>query len=216
MTTFYEEFVECGVCGSASPQEILGSFSTTGPPDLDLRQNSPGFDPIHFMIQRCSFCGYCSRDLSDGTTALKEIIEGAAYQEQLNNADYPEMGNSYLCSAMIQEKTGRLPEAAWDIIHAAWICDDEGKEEQAKACRIKALKLITGLEEDETLTQDKMTDLCVHADLLRRAGRFNRAAELVEEGLVRSDDEMLVKILLFEETLIKKRDAGRHRVGEVG
>jgi ferredoxin len=215
MTTFYEEFVECGVCGSASPQEILGSFSTTGTPDLDLRQSYPGFDPIRFMIQRCSFCGYCSRDLSDGTTALKEITEGAPYQEQLGNPDYPEMGNSYLCSAMIQEMTGRMPEAVWDTLHAAWICDDEGHEEQGKACRIKASKLITSLDEDETFTKDKMTDLCVQVDLLRRAGKFKQAADLIEEGLVRSDDEVLVKILLFEEKLIKERNTGRHGVGEV-
>lgn len=215
MTTFYEGVLVCGVCGKESLHELLGSFSTGGAPDLDLRQAALGFDPIRFIVQRCPFCGYCSRDLSEGDEGLRDIVEGKEYKEQLENTDYPELADTYLCSALIQEGTGRIPEAVWDAVHAAWICDDEGKEEQAKACRMRASELIDQLDEDESFTDNEITDLCVHADLLRRSGKFKPALDLVEEGLIRSEDESIVRVLLSQEKLIKARDEGRHGMGEV-
>jgi hypothetical protein len=215
MTTIYEDILACGVCGLKSIHEMLGSFSTAGAQDLDLRESSLGYDPIRFMIQHCPFCGYCSRDLSEGDEELRDIVEGAEYTEQIEDADFPERANWYLCSALIQEKTGKIAEAVWDSIHAAWSCDDAGKEEQAEACRVRASELINQLGEEESFTADELTDLCVQADLLRRSGKFKPALDLVEEGLIRSNDEDIAQVLLFQEKLIKARDAGRHGMGEV-
>ena len=87
---------------------------------------------------------------------------------------------------MILERESGFVEAVWQAIRGSWICDDERAIEGAKQCRLRAAKLIEECRTAGIQFNDKRgIDLCVEADLLRRAGDFERAKTILESAEVR-------------------------------
>ncbi|MBR3350438.1 MAG: hypothetical protein IKG55_10235, partial [Solobacterium sp.] len=93
------------------------------------------------------------------------------------------------------------------LLHAAWACDDEGDEENAKMCRREAEDLfgIVRCDSDDYLI--------LRADLLRRSGQFDRLIEMYKD--IHSENEMAKKILRFEEQRAAAHDTRRYTVADV-
>lgn len=216
MTTMSENEVKCCVCGNKSSHRSIRSTNALGSSDLDTRPPEMMRSLIHYLIQRCPVCGYCSYDLSQCNLNTEEIVKSQEYQEFLNNRAIPEVAASFLALSYEKQQAQQYSTAAWSAIHAAWICDDANQYEPSKQCREMAIALIEqGEEKSQTIADPVGESEAITIDLMRRAGMFQKAMELVEETKTINVDEIINQIICFEETLINSQDIGRHTVSEV-
>jgi vacuolar-type H+-ATPase catalytic subunit A/Vma1 len=118
---------------------------------------------------------------------------------------------------MLEEHTENLGAAAWSVIFAAWVCDDEQLKEQASDCRRRAYELIQRIQlAGGAWMPQPGADVVMCADLLRRAGLFDEAEKLIDE-FERTDDvdDFIKKLVSFELELVKARDSACHTLAEV-
>jgi len=173
MTTLYEHKVRCSVCGREAQYSGIGSTNAFGSPDLDTRPPEGERSTMFAWVQKCPNCGYCASDLSKVQPGAKDVVETPAYKKQLNNRHYPELANSLLCKAMVDEGTRYFVKATWAIIHAAWVCDDAGSFDQASECRRKAIEMLEKAEESgQDWAEQDGTSTAILVDLLRRSGQM--------------------------------------------
>lgn len=125
MTTLYHEKKRCAVCGAQHEYTSIGSTNAFGSPDLDTRPPEMQRSTIFAWVQRCPKCGFCASNISKASDQAISVIRSEAYHEQLSDPSMPELANSFLCKSIIDETAGDYGSAAWSLIHAAWVCDDE-------------------------------------------------------------------------------------------
>jgi hypothetical protein len=116
---------------------------------------------------------------------------------------------------MILEGIGDQSGAVWSAIRAAWACDDKGREAAAIECRKAAIGLfeqarVGGI----TILDQSGAEEVVLADLYRRTLQFKRAVAVSQVGLSKDPDEIVSKVLAFEEKLALSRDAACHTISE--
>ena len=213
MTTINKTFVGCRVCGKASPQFGIGSTGAYGYADLDSRPPEMRRSTIGCWVQRCPVCGCCAADLEAVSESAGTLVESAHYRVQLQDEDFPELANSFLCSAMLLEADDKYVEAAWASIHAAWACDDARAEASGTRSRDEAVRLVRLVrEEGLALTDQPSSDPAILVDLLRRGGRFKEGVQEVDGALVHTDDETVRTLLRYQRSLLLKGDRGRYTV----
>lgn len=217
MTTIQTEEVTCGVCGKETTQISIGSTSIFGPPDLDSRPAEMQRSTIKYWVHRCPRCGYCGSSIQDGDPSLKPFLKTHEYLAQSKKRGIPRLARDFLCTSMLEEHTDNLRAAAWSLIFAAWVCDDEQLSERASDCRKRAYELIQRIQVagDPWMPQPG-ADVVMGADLLRRAGLFDEAENLIG-AFERADDvdDVINKLISFELELVKARDSACHTLAEV-
>jgi hypothetical protein len=205
----------CCLCNKQNEYSMLLSSNAFGASDLDTRPPESMRSTMFAWVQRCPNCGYSSSDITRATEKTKPVIESAEYRAQLENKDFPDLANSFLCKAMIAEKFGNFAAAAMATIHAAWTCDDAEYEESAKKCRINAFKLLKkSTKKGDCFTQQNGGDIAIMTDLLRRSGQFEGALALIEENLDKITDYSIKKVLIFQIRLIFNSDTRCHAISE--
>ncbi len=215
MTTVLKEKKKCAVCGAEYDYPNIASTNAFGSQDLDTRPPEMERSTIFAWVQRCPDCGYCASDISKASAQAAMIIRSNAYREQLTDPALPELANSFLCKSIIEEAAGDYASAAWSLIHAAWVCDDEEKADSAKKCRNMAIAMVLqALEKGQEFTRQRGAETAVLVDLLRRAGRFSEAKELIATKRGAIEEEVIVKVLAFQEVLIGRRDEACHTIAE--
>ncbi len=215
MTTIYQVEKECAVCGKSNKYTEIGSTNTFGPLDLDTRPPEMVRSTISEWIQRCPECGYCAPDISERLEKASEIVHSDLYRQQLNNPEFPELANAFLCFSLIQESAGKYADAGWACIHAAWACDDAGSDASAQKCRKKAVTLLQKAKENgQKFAEQTGVEEAIMVDLLRRSGQFELALRICEDGLKKKPDKLISDILQFQKILIGKADVARHTVAE--
>lgn len=215
MTTIYLEKKKCSICGTEHQFRAIGSTNAFGSPDLDTRPPEMKRSTIFAWVQRCPECGYCALDISEDPHQASSVVRSKAYREQLSNPALPELANSFLCESIIEETSGDYASAAWSIINAAWICDDEKNTESAKKCRNKAVNMILKtLEKGQQFAAQQGADTAILIDLLRRTGRFSAAKQLIATKRDEIQEEIILKVLAFQEKLIARCDEASHTVDE--
>ncbi|MEW6735788.1 MAG: DUF2225 domain-containing protein [Acidobacteriota bacterium] len=211
MTTFTTiKDYPCAVCGAKHEQTVLRSTNQMGPSDLDGRPAEMARSTMPYWVQTCPDCGYCSSDISNTDPKIQEIVKSSIYQQQLTSPDFPELANKFLCEALIKEMLGQHLVAANSFIHAAWCCDDTESLQSATYCRNKAIELIRKATPKEHLDKRYNIEPEVFIDLLRRAGRFTEASELVRSILNDKQDYFSLRLLKFQEKLIEKGDTRKY------
>ena len=145
MTTLMPVEKACPLCGHVDEQMEIGSTSTFGAPDLDLRPAEVMRSSLPFWIVRCSQCGYVrqpddSEPIPDKPTA-EQLVNSPEYRDQLESDVFPDLANDFLCFAQIVGSANAPATAGWSALHAAWACDDEGKQRAAGTCRSRAFDL---------------------------------------------------------------------------
>jgi GTP pyrophosphokinase len=212
MTTISEEPVTCVFCEETTVLPVLGSTSSFGPPDLDLRPSEPARSSIFAWVQRCAFCGYCAPSIGVARPGASHVVDTPEYGGQLVDAEYPPLANSFLCSALIFSAVGEAGLATRSAIEAAWVCDDAGALQAAQRCRMRAVDLLlqSRAEGDEPFV-DPATESAVLVDLLRRSERFEEAVEQAVAAL--PDAEGTVRdILAFSRDLAIAHDASAYTI----
>jgi hypothetical protein len=215
MTRVCRKTISCAVCGTGSEQRMISSTHAFGSRDLDTRPPVMPRSSISLWVQRCPECGYCASNLAEDRPGAKTVVTNPKYKEQLADAAYPDRANSFLCKAMIEEVGGGKSKAAWAVIHAAWVCDDADKPEQAAVCRRKAAQRMVQTENGgETSGEEEDGRTAILVDLLRRSGQFEQAGRVIEERISGIKEENIRKVLLFQRTLIASSDSACHRIDE--
>ena len=98
-----------------------------------------------------------------------------------------------------------MGDSVWSAIHASWICDDEEILEASKNSRKQALSLIDKAGSYEKLLSDQVGATEVIAiDLMRRVGMFSKGLKLVKSTKVKDVDEVIFKVIDYEEKLIER------------
>jgi hypothetical protein len=215
MTTIFMNEITCGFCGKKGEHEIIGSTNTFGSMDLDTRPPAHMRYTINTWVQRCPHCGCCASNIQKITKAVESIVNSREYQSELSSSEYPELANSFLCKAMLENENGYLVQATWTTIHAAWACDDAGDYDSAKKCRMKAVKLIkeVGLI-GQTIADEPEAEIAITVDLLRRSGQFNEALQMIGQKQSKIKDEIIRKVLKFQKKLILRSDHQCYTISE--
>nr|MDO8080292.1 hypothetical protein [Candidatus Freyarchaeota archaeon] len=199
MTKFSEVEKKCALCREESTQRIFTSTNAFGSLDLDMRPPEMERSTINLWIETCPSCGYCVSDISKRIEKASEVVRGNTYQQQLNNPEFPKLANKFLCFSLILESVDNYAGAGWSSVYAAWACDDAGSSalkeaskngsierftNAAKKCRIRAATLFQkARENDQSFAEEVGVEEALMVDLPRRAGRFESALRICEEGL---------------------------------
>jgi uncharacterized protein (DUF2225 family) len=210
-----KEKVKCGLCGTKSHVSVVDD---TGPfvlQDLDTRPAGLMPAAMSAWVQRCPKCGYCASDIRTRQEGAEAVIEGIEYKKQLDDHLYPYLANSFICKALINCRAREYGGAAFAYIHAAWVCDDSNNDDRAAVCRQKAAEMLEIAEKyGQPVTEYRAEMTAVLADLLRRAGRFEQAGQMIETREKNDAGEEIERILRFEAELIRKKDSSCRTIEE--
>lgn len=232
MTTLKNVEKKCAICGSVNSHMEIFSTNAFGSPDLDTRPPEMQRSTINLWIQTCSNCGYSAPDISQKIPKSEEIVYSDDYRKQLNSQKFPKLVNSFLCYSLILENLGEYAKAGRACLHAAWACDDAKYIDAAKICRKNSFTLFMKAKMNgQKFAEQLGAEETMMADILRRAGEFEKALEIAEEGLkkldgnsssfhkpahpsdlLRNPEEIIKIILKFQIELINKKDVGCYTV----
>lgn len=215
MTQWLLEELECAICHKTSEHEQVDRIHLMGFKDLDTRPPEMLRSTLRVWVDECPHCGYCAQEMGEKHERAPDVIKRREYRATRNNPDLPRLVNRFLCWAMIQVATGDLRGGAWSTIHAAWACDDDGLQEQAKSMRVKAVVAYEQALEVGQATLQVGADQAVMVDLLRRASELERAKKVCVEALALEDlTPKITEILEYQWVLISQRDLGRYSVDQ--
>ena len=215
MTRIIEVEKQCAVCGSNNTYSQILSSICFGFRDLDRRPPMLQRLTINFWVNTCPSCGYCSRDISKIIGNASKIVYSDYYQKQLNNPEFPELANKFLCLSLLYENNSNYPEAGRACLHAAWACDDVAAYDCAQTCRQKAISLLlTGKEKGQNFAEKRGEEIALLVDLMRRSKQFEVALKTCEEGLKKHLNKDILCILEFQRKLIMKQDCDCHKISE--
>jgi uncharacterized protein (DUF2225 family) len=215
MTMMSEREVTCCVCGTKSSHMGIGSTNTSGSPDLDTRPPEMMRSTICYWIERCPSCGYSSSSLSECDGDVRDIVESKEYQYILENKSLPEIAASFMASSYVKQEQQKYSESAWSAIRAAWVCDDRNNYEASRECRRKSVSLIKMANEKEQVVADQVgASEAITLDLMRRAGMFQEALDLVKETKKMDIEEVVRKVISYQEKLVRSKDTDAHTISE--
>jgi len=208
MTTFRKVEVVCSNCGNESGHEALGSTNQFGSPDLDLRPPEMARSTMYFWLQECPECGWVAPRLSDEWVDENGLLTSAEYQQARIDESLPPLARRFKRRAMIAEASGDAQDAFDQWLRAAWVMDDQGLTEPARAFRqgaMRCLENLAGLEPEQKLQL---------LDVMRRCGAWERAGALAEELAASQISGTLKAVVELQLRLIEQRDEARHVVSE--
>lgn len=220
MTTTYGEKTVCSICGNSAMYSYLGSTNCMGNPDLDGRPAEMERSTMAFWVHICNKCTYVAPKISDEVAGAKDVVESVDYKAQLNREGYPKLANLFLCRAMVLRHAGLLDDSGRACLHAAWVCDDYEMNDRAIECRKTALY---DLQQALYLERQKRPGFekegyaeALLIDILRRSEQFDAASILCIETLTsEGKDEQGLKLLVFQQELIEKKDAGCYTLDDI-
>ena len=210
MTLFPEE-ITCAVCGTKNEFQLLGSYSTFGGPDLDLRPAEMKRSTMPYWVQKCPCCGYVARQVSDPAPVTEEWLKTEDYITCNGISFSSDLAKEFYQQFMISDQGKDTETAFYALLHAAWACDDRRDKENAKHCREMACSIAEKLLSSKHKKDENLSLL--RADLLRRSGQFSRLID--EYSNIRYSEDLLNDIIAFQLEKAKEHDAGLYRVKDV-
>ncbi len=205
--------VVCAVCGNTSEQQELMSTNAFGYYDLDGRPPYDARGMIHLWLQYCDHCGYINYEINKLRPIARVIMDSQEYQNTLDNQKYPFLARLFLCNALFYPDDPL--QAGNQILHAAWVCDDEQNLKLAREFRNRAANRLLALQPFTGEEGDINTGIQV-VDILRRAGRGGEAMDLATRLLADPGvqaDENMVKILQYQHQLCQNQDWSGYDIG---
>lgn len=205
---------KCAVCGTVNTLIEVTNNDKSEFHDLDSRPEEPYRSTMENWVQACSNCMYCSESIEEAKPGARALVSDEDYSKQFRSSLYPALANKFICQGIIDERIGRYPKAGWAYLHAAWVCDDR-KHEAARELRLRAVSCFEqAMMKGERIIDERGGPGVMIIDVLRRAKDFERARDYVEIGKRKEEDEMITRLIRFEELLIKNKDTVRHTVQE--
>ena len=144
MSTFYVAEYKCAVCGETHEFRVIGSTNTFGgAPDLDLRPPEMPRSTMGCWVQECPSCGYVSSSVDEDTTINAEFLKTPEYLS-CDGIDFKsELAARFYKYYEISLHDGRLRDAFFAILHAAWSSDDYQDDANAAHCRRLSLPVLS-------------------------------------------------------------------------
>ena len=205
MTTYFEVKKKCALCGAESTFEVIGSSSSFGSPDLDLRPPLLLRSAIDHAVEVCPKCGYTAGDIEEETKVKPEMMkvpawetfDGIPFKDELSKNFY----HAYLLAAAVDDQK----TAFTMLLNAAWASDDEKNAKAALACRKKAIPFLNQVIEKEEERERRLTLEVVRADVLRRAEMFEEVEKLYANWSC--GDKLLNQIIKFQRRMAKMKNS---------
>jgi len=196
----------CGVCGRDSRQRPFRPPPPEQAPDLDLRPGEPVRSTMARWLQQCPHCGSAAPSIAKAHPAAAAAVNAAPFRALIAESAHPPLARRFLAWALVLEETGALPAAAEATLHAAWVADDAGQPELARAWRQEAVAL---WRSGPPLDASKTVRI---VDALRRAEAWADADATAAELARLSPPEPVSQVLALERRLIAAQDSGRHTI----
>lgn len=206
--------VQCANCGHTNEFMDWASTNSFGSPDLDTRPAEDyRFSMNQMLVKKCEECGYCNADIEQISENMRDVITSNLYREQLNNKEFTEKANEFLCKSILLESINEIEQSAWASLHAAWNCDDSDKYVQSKYCRKNAIRLFQLANTIAPLNFEKQGEYpALLIDLLRKTEQFEEAHKICNLRLEKEDDEIIRKVLFYQNQLIDVKDVKTYTI----
>ena len=185
----------CALCGTPARPPFRTPQAEMAP-DLDLRPGEPARSTMRFWIQTCSQCGASAPDLSALPESARAVLDRPDYRALSDGG----IAEGFLRWAAIAAQCGQTNDAAEATLQAAWVRDDAGQD--GAELRLAAIALWGVPDGPQAAVRQ--------ADVLRRAGAFDRAGAMLDQ--VGPGDEGASAIKAFQRELIAAQDRGRHSI----
>jgi len=198
--------IRCGVCGTESRHAPFRPSPPEQAPDLDLRPGEPVRSTMPRWLQQCPGCGYAAPDITRAHPAAAEAVRAAPFRALLADSAIPPLARRFLAWGLVLEETGAMHAAAEATLQAAWVADDLGRPELARAWRLDAVALWRGgppLDAEQTVRI---------VDALRRAEAWGDAGSTATLLAQSEPPEAVAQVIMLERRLIEAQDSGRHTV----
>lgn len=199
--------VKCAHCGKESEQTTVYSSSSFGNMDLDTRPPMSGMT-LQYELQECPHCHFCNNTIADATNIPESF--SPEYDALSKDNAISKAAKKFLLAAMLRSQLGDNLKAGEYYLKAAWVFDDENAQGSATDARKLAA---THFRKHVDATDDGDVAIML-VDVLRRAGDFNAAADLINL-IGDTEDDLLNNVLAFEKSLISKNDTSCHNMGEI-
>ena len=199
----------CAVCGQKHLYRFP-AFANTDvwqDPHLDLRTPMNDRDSMQRFVQECPSCGYTAEDVSDPTRIPREYLQSGEYRSCCGIRFEKPLAGRFFRQHLILLREEKFTRAFHAVLHAAWVCDDAHDAENAVRCRDIAAEL---LEMYVLPAAQEKEYLLLYADVLRRAGHFEKLIDKLADVWLENED--LRKILIFQYVRAEQKDAGRYTV----
>lgn len=205
MTTIHKVEKKCMHCGAVHLFDVLDSPDLFGLQNLDMRPVALDSEIIQYGVQRCPNCNYVNDNIEAKEDFDASILTSDNYLKVLNS-DYPELAKNYILGSMIQESIGNYDGAAFFMMHACWVLDDNKID--AKKIRLIAARLFEKSDEKE------ISSLTI-IDLYRRAEEFEKAKIMIQKTKEYITDRHWEKVLYCQEVLVNRFDTECHCCSEI-
>jgi hypothetical protein len=209
MTTFDRKTVQCAICGKSNEITFLTSTNEYEPRDLDFRPGRMKRSTMSTWVECCQSCGYASYDISVKLPDTSDILKSAEYQRIFKDQSLSSIAKAFLCNSLLLEKTNQTEDAMYNVLYAAWDCDDNENVEKAQECRNMALSLINRVL---LLSTEIIRLYVIKLDLLRRTGNFTDAIEIAKEFIF---DRGLLAVAKLQTRLCQEKDTKAHTFDEI-
>ena len=209
MTTIIDRQEMCSVCKAISTHKAIMSTNVSGWMDLDTRPPEMERSTLRYRVKECPECGYVANDLFRTLKTPHSFLLESEYLSFEDNRPKSELAVRFIKKARIAVKAGDTRQAMLDFLSAAWASDDSRDEYWQEHARLLALEQI------EKISSNEMTinDVSIKADLLRRAGLFERVIEDYKD--FDSKNDRLNKIIQFQLKKSLETDKSAYTVGDV-
>jgi len=216
MTTIFPSVMRCAVCDRDAEVMMIGSTNQFGSPDLDFRPPEMMRSTMESWLHECPGCAYCAESLDEADAETVVIVNGDAFRSfRAGAAEFAQPAKKFHSAAFIAAEAGNLADAFHHTLHEAWSHDDSGDTVRANAARLNAVDLMNQAQRDELrVFKEEGVDDAATADLLRRAGEFDRAADTCRKALSGNFSEAIRNLLEFQIELCQMGDANRHTLEE--
>ena len=196
MSKFIEKDMNCVMCGHISRVPILTAATTEGSADLDSRPPEKRRSAMPLWVHQCETCGAVFSVFEQTPKVDSSFLGTQKYQNCAGIAGLPELAKSFVRIALIYEQAGEMKKAGNYFLNAAWCCDDEKLDVNAKQCRDEALRCWNEVEVAE-INKRELPELQLKIlDTLRRAEHYKEAKTFAK--CIRTKDENMKQVLAFE------------------
>jgi hypothetical protein len=213
MTTYAETSITCGACGHNFQHYDLSSTNSFGSMDLDARPSEMARSTMMAWIQHCPNCGYCAADASVFDESLRKVLTSPSYQAYLADNTQPPLAAKFICAALLLEAGDQRIEAGRGFLQVAWIMDDAKLHAESIRWRNRSAECLVAAMAAADMHPGQYADAGTFlVDCLRRANRGQEALPLIEKLQSMQINEVIQRILVFQQRLIMRGDIAAHTV----
>ena len=209
MTTVFKKTEKCSVCGEDSQQSVVGSASSFGSMDLDMRPSEMLRSAMRYWIKECPHCGYTANSLVKPIKCDKEYLKSPEYKDFPDPSPISTLARQFARKARISIKEADYVGASKAYMNAAWASDDERDETWQSEFRMLVMQMMERFNEKEMDDNQRV----LRADLLRKTRQFERLIQEYEN--VSFENDFLNKIARFQILKAKDKDTATYTVKDI-